>query len=201
MAPKAKIRGGIREKILRRLSRVDAVAADATNVCSAVGRAFVDHVVPRVALETAVIDGFGRGFCRIEDLCLISATVNVRLGRPVAVCAGTAVGHCWPCLNGMGIVCEVSDQSLMTSDARRILIRFVQARNCTLPSSGRIVLGCVCGRWKFERAKKGSCQKCKNHCGSSVLIPIDLHQGFCKALVVNPAVGAAKTASGLTRPR
>jgi len=78
------------EQVLRRLAVVNAVTACATDTGLAVRRTQEIGMRTRVAGEALGIDLLRRSGGKVEDLGLVTASLNVRLARSVAVLAGDA---------------------------------------------------------------------------------------------------------------
>ena len=78
------------EQMLRTLTGMNAVAADAAYVCLAVFGLFEVRVLPLMAAQALLIYFLCRVLCGIEDLRCVAATVNVRLTCPVAVLTSDA---------------------------------------------------------------------------------------------------------------
>lgn len=125
VALKAELRLSDREQMFRRPGTVDAVAPDAAHIALAVSRAFKDRVLARMATQATIVYLPGRGYCRVENLELVPAALNMRLAGPVAVCTShdCSAMHCGR--PGMRIVDQTPDNPCMAGGASGVLSRMV----------------------------------------------------------------------------
>jgi len=95
--------GGLEQMILL-FALVDTVAAQAADIGLGMGRAVKVGMSSGVAAEALLIDGFGAGCGRVEDLGLVAAAVHVLFARAVAVLAG----HIDPAVHRRGFLVRVA---------------------------------------------------------------------------------------------
>ena len=115
------------QQMLRRLRRVDAVTAQATNIGFGMRGTIEVRVRAGVAAQAGVIDLFGAHLAEAANLRNIATALDVSLARPVAAFAGHALAGMFESQTRMRIVSEflhdvrvTSGAGILTDEIRRV---------------------------------------------------------------------------------